>query len=112
MFERGEVWWARWPDVGEKPVLVVSRRGVSLQLRPIVARTTSVARERSHPSTVTIPAGEVEGLPDESYIVCHDLYTLDARDLLRAAGRIPPGRLTEVEQALRWTLGLIPSVDP
>jgi len=97
----------RLPEVGLKPALIVSSRVVTLNLRPIVARITSVARERSIPTVVALAPGELSGLPDRSLVVCHDVFTLLTADaLVEHLGTVTPERLLEVEAALRFSLGL------
>jgi len=106
MYERGAVWTARLPDVGRKPVVLVSDRSVTLALKPVVARVTSVERPRAMPTTVPIEPGEVDGLPRRSYILCHDLTTLRDGDLIEHLGDVPSYRLVEIEDRLEFVFGL------
>ncbi len=102
MYERGAVWTARLPDIGLKPVVIVSDRAVTLALHPIVARVTSVERERAVPTAVAIEPGEVDGLPERSYVLCHDLVTLNDGDLVKRLGIISTQRLLEIENRLAF----------
>jgi mRNA-degrading endonuclease toxin of MazEF toxin-antitoxin module len=87
-------------------VLVVSWKAINEGLRsPIVARITSRARERALPTYVPLEAGEA-GLPEPSYVLCHDLVTLRESDFRRRSGLLPLGRMLEVERALRQALAL------
>lgn len=104
--QRGDVAWALLPDVGHKPVVVVSARVVTLALRPIVARITSVDRERAIPTAVALDDGEIAGLPSRSWVICHDLATLVADEPLQVLDRLSPGRMLEIEDGLRAALGL------
>lgn len=106
MCERGDVCWARLPEVGRKPVLVVSARAITLALRPIVARVTSIDRERPIPTAVPLEEGEISGLPAKSWVICHDLFTLLDPLALERIGRISPSRMVDVEEALRAALAL------
>ena len=106
MYERGEVWAARIAEVGVKPVVLVSDRTVTIALRPIAARITSVERPRAVPTAVALAAGEVDGLPEHSYVLCHDLMTVRDGDLLEQIGAIPRHRMIEVEDRLTFVLGL------
>ena len=107
MYERGDAWLARLPGVGPKPALIVSRRVVSLSLRPVVARLASVDRERSIPTAVALQAGDLEPLAQFSWVICHDLFTLPDRSaLISYLGTVPPQRLVELDAALRYTLAL------
>lgn len=106
VLERGDVAWAWLPEVGRKPVVVVSARVVTLALRPIVARITSIERERAVPTAVSLDDGEVAGLPSRSWVICHDLATLVTDRPLEPLDRLSAGRMLEVEEALRAALGL------
>lgn len=102
MYERGAVWTARLPGIGLKPVVIVSDRAVTLALHPIVARITSVERERTVPTAVAIEPGEVDGLEEHSYVLCHDLVTLDDGDLIQRLGVVPTQRLLDIENRLAF----------
>jgi mRNA-degrading endonuclease toxin of MazEF toxin-antitoxin module len=106
MYGRGAVWLADWPGVGPKFVLIVSAQAVTLKLRPIVARITSVQRGRAIDTAVPLSAGEVDGLPEDSYVICHDLFTLPGGLLAEYKGNLTPSRLLEVERGLQVALGM------
>lgn len=106
MLERGDVGWASLPGIGRKPVVVVSTRVVSVALRPVVARITSIERDRPLPTAVALDDGEVAGLPGRSWIICHDLATLVGDEPLERLGVLSPARMVDVEDALRAVLGL------
>jgi mRNA-degrading endonuclease toxin of MazEF toxin-antitoxin module len=102
VYERGAVWTARLPGIGLKPVVIVSDRAVTLALHPIVARITSVERERAVPTAVAIEPGEVAGLEKHSYVLCHDLVTLSDGDLAEHLGILPTQRLLDIENRLAF----------
>lgn len=106
MYERGDVWTVRVPKVGAKPAVIVSHRTVSLALRPIVARITSVERPRTLPTAVTLAAGEVERLPKPSYVLCHDLITVAEGSMSEHLGAVSRERLIEIEDRLAFVFGL------
>lgn len=106
MYERGAVWTARIPEVGSKPVVILSDRSVTLALRPIVARITSVERPRTMPTSVALAPGEVEGLPDHSHVLCHDLMTMQDGSLLEHLGAVSQERLIEIEDRLAFVFGV------
>lgn len=106
MLERGDVGWATLPGIGRKPVVVVSSRVVSVALRPVVARITSIERDRPLPTAVALEDGEVAGLPARSWIICHDLATLAGDEPLERLGALSPARMVDVEEALRAVLDL------
>ncbi|HEV3094696.1 MAG TPA: type II toxin-antitoxin system PemK/MazF family toxin [Solirubrobacteraceae bacterium] len=109
MYRRGAVWMADLPDVGRKPAVIVSSRLVTLKLNPIVARITSVARERTIETVVPLDHGEVEGLPNASFILGHDIYTLSEGGLVKHLGWLQSDRMMQVEEAVLTALGVEPS---
>src|SRR3954447_9458201 len=105
--DAGEVWWFDLPRVGRKPGVVCSRRAVNLCLMPVVARITTSARDRSLPTVVAMPAGEVGGLEEDSFALAHDLFLAGpAAPPLAAAGRLTASKLVELRRALAWTFSL------
>jgi mRNA-degrading endonuclease toxin of MazEF toxin-antitoxin module len=105
--DAGEVWWFELPRVGRKPGVVCSRRAVNLGLMPIVARITTVERERALPTVVRVDAGEIDGLPERSFVLAHDLFLAGpAAPALRAAGRLSALKLVELRHALAWAFAL------
>lgn len=102
---RSEVWWAAIPGLGNRPVLVVSAQALNRVLTEVtVARITAVDRERAIPSFVTLEPGEV--LPERSFVICHNLFTLPTSELRDHAGTLTADRMLEVEDALRQALDL------
>jgi mRNA-degrading endonuclease toxin of MazEF toxin-antitoxin module len=97
------------PDIGRKPAVIVSARLVTLKLNPIVARITSVARERTIETVVPLDHGEVEGLPDISFVLGHDIYTLSEGRLVEHLGWLQTDRMMQVEEAVLTALGVEPS---
>ncbi len=103
---RGRLYYAGLPGVGDKPMLVVSWNALNLGMRsPIVCLVTSSSRERSLPTHVAIPAGEA-GMDQDSWVLCHEIATLDAEDFRREIGVVPGPLLVQVEAALRQALDL------
>jgi mRNA-degrading endonuclease toxin of MazEF toxin-antitoxin module len=103
---RGELWWTELPGLGLRPALVVSADRLNRVLAYVnAARVTSVARERSLPTYVRVDAHEGD-LPEQSFILCHDLHTISQAALRDRIGSLGPYRMTEVEDALRTALDL------
>jgi mRNA-degrading endonuclease toxin of MazEF toxin-antitoxin module len=103
---RGGLYYAEFPDVGDKVVLVVSWDAINHGMRsPIVCLVTSTVRERSLPTDVALPRGTA-GNDKDSWILCHELATLDAEDLREEVGRLPAAWIVQVEDALRYALDL------
>ncbi len=107
IFDAGEVWWFDLPRVGRKPGVVCSRRAVNLRVMPVVARITTVARERAMPTEVLIATGEVDGLHERCFALVHDLFLAGpAAPAVEQAGRLTTQRLVELRKALAWTFAL------
>ena len=103
---RGGIYFAALPGVGDKTVLVLSWDAINAGLRsPIVCQVTTTKRERHLPTFVPLPAGAA-GMEADSYILCHELVTLDAERFRREVGMIPPAILVQVEAAVRRALDL------
>jgi mRNA-degrading endonuclease toxin of MazEF toxin-antitoxin module len=103
---RGNLYFADLDGVGDKRVLVVSWDAINQGMRsPIVCLVTSTARVRALPTDVHVRAG-VAGMELESWILCHEISTLDEDDFRREIGELPAPLLVEVETALRRALDL------
>ena len=105
--DAGEVWWFELPRVGRKPGVVCSRRAVNLRLMPVIARITTVERERALPTALPIAHGELDELPDGGFVLAHDLFLSGpAAPALAPAGRLSALRLVELREALAWTFSI------
>lgn len=103
---RGGLYFADFPGVRDKRVLVVSWNAINDGMRsPIVCLVTSNPRERSLPTDVPLAAGEA-GMDADSWILCHEIATLDAEDFRREIGVLSAPLLVQVESALRQALDL------
>jgi mRNA-degrading endonuclease toxin of MazEF toxin-antitoxin module len=102
---RGGIYYADY-GAGDRTVLVVSWDAINHGMRsPIICQVTKTERERNLPTFVAIPAGEA-GLEYDSYVLCHELLTLDLEDFRREVGMLSVPRLIEVEVALRRALDI------
>ena len=54
-----------------------------------------------------IEPAQVENLPETSFVLCHDLTTLDERDLVTFLGQLPIELMFEVERKLRVVFRLV-----
>ena len=103
---RGGLYFAGLPGVGDRRVLVVSWNAINAGLRsPIVCLVTSTQRARSLPTNVLVAAGEA-GMDEDSWILCHEIATLDGETFRGEIGVLPPPLLVQVETALRYALDL------
>ena len=90
-----------------RPVLVVSADPVNRGLQPIVAQVTTTERVRALPTFVVLEPGEA-GVTQRSWVLCHELATLDEADIdERPWGpMIPRHKLIAVERALMTALDI------
>jgi mRNA interferase MazF len=111
---RGEVYFVNLDPIigheqhGRRPVLVVSNDVLNaLPLVVAVVPGTDASNvRRLHRSHILVPATE-SGLPLDTVFLCHQVRALDhSRFPMRPAGHLSPGRMADIENALRYVLGL------
>lgn len=111
--KRGDVVLVLFPNsdlrtAKTRPALVIQADQLQTGLPQIlVAMITSQMLRAGHPSRVTIylstPEGQQSGLLTDSVVMTDNLATVMDAALHRVVGSLP---MTDVEQALRHTLGL------
>jgi len=99
--KRGEVWWAKVDK--KRPVVLVSRNE-AYQVRSLVIAAPATTTVRGY--AVEVKVGRREGLPRECVINCDWLVTLPKEDLLERAGALSGPKLRQLDDALRFALGL------
>ena len=98
---RGEVWWARVDKL--RPVVLVSRQeAYEVRALVIVAPATTTVRGYA----VELKLGKREGLPRDCVVNCDWLVTIPEADLVERAGVLSAAKLRELDDALRFALGL------
>ncbi len=101
---RGEVWWAELPaPVGRRPVVLISR-DEAYSVRELVTIAPVTTRARDIP--VEIPVGRDEGLPRRSVVNADTITTIPKRALVDYAGVLDGAKLTQLDAAIRFALGL------
>lgn len=113
MISRGQIYLVDLDPVrgreqaGRRPVLVVSSDALNAQplVVTIVPGTDARNVDREYPVNVRVTAEE-SGLPRDTVFLCFQVRCLDHARFGEPAGRISPGRLQQVEQALRRVLEL------
>ena len=102
--KRAEIWWARLPPPDKtRPVVLVSREQ-AYALRTLLTVAKITTRRRGLRSEVTL--GPAEGLPRECVANSDDLLTIHKRQLIERIGTLPDSRVTELDSALAFSLGL------
>ena len=96
--ERGEVWWCELPDIGRRPVVVLSRDAAIPRLRrTLIAPCTSTVR--GLPSEVVLQAGD-DPVPRRSAINLDSIESVSVTVLVERLGRLGDERMREVCAAL------------
>lgn len=112
--KRGEVYFVNLDPAmgreqyGTRPVVVVSSDAVNrLPLVVTVVPGTNAANVRgNYPSNVFVPADE-SGLPLDTVFPCFQVRALDhGRFPTQPDSHLTPSRMTEIDAALRYVLGL------
>jgi mRNA interferase MazF len=99
--KRGEIWWATVDK--PRPVCLVSRNeAYGVRALVITAPISTTIRGYS----VEVRVGSREGLPRSSVVNCDWLVTLPKARLERRLGALSAGKLRQLDDALRFALGL------
>lgn len=95
---RGELWWCELPDIGRRPVVVLSRDVAIPRLRRALVGpcTTTI---RGLPSEVILEPGE-EPVPRRSAVNLDSVESVAIATLVERLGRLSAERMREVCTAL------------
>ena len=100
---RGEVWWCEPPDIGRRPVVVLSRDAAIPRLRrALVAPCTTTVR--GLPSEVMLDPGE-DPVPRQAAVNLDSVETVSIGILVDRLGRLSDARLREICAALAVAVG-------
>jgi mRNA interferase MazF len=95
---RGELWWCELPDVGRRPVVVLSRNAAIPRLRrALVAPCTTTVRGLA--SEVALEPGD-DPVPLRSAVNLDSVESVAVAVLVERLGRLSDGRMGEVCAAL------------
>jgi mRNA interferase MazF len=95
---RGEVWWCELPEIGRRPVVVLSRDAAIPRLkRTLVAPCTTTVREL--PSEVLLSPG-VDPIPRRSVVNLDSIESVSIGALVDRVGRLGDDRMVQVCGAL------------
>ena len=95
---RGEVWWCELPDVGRRPVVVLSRDAAIPRLRRALVGpcTTTI---RGLPTEVRLEPAE-DPIPRASVVNLDSVESLSIATLVERVGRLGDERMRQVCGAL------------
>lgn len=96
--ERGEVWWCEPPEIGRRPVIVLSRDAAIGRLgRTLVGPCTTTVR--GLPSEVVLEPGD-DPVPKRSAVNLDSVESVPVGLLVERLGRLSDERMREVCSAL------------
>lgn len=96
--ERGEIWWCELPEVGRRPVVVLSRNVAIPRLRRAIIGpcTTTI---RGLPSEVVLEP-ETDPVPCRSVVNLDSVESVSIAVLVQRLGRLSDRRMEQVCEAL------------
>jgi mRNA interferase MazF len=95
---RGELWWCELPEVGRRPVVVLSRDAAIPRLRrALVAPCTTTIR--ALPSEVVLEPGN-DPVPQRSAVNLDSVESVSLGVLVERLGRLADARMREICAAL------------
>lgn len=99
--KRCEVWWANVDK--RRPVVLVSRdEAYAVRALVMVAPVTGTIRGFA----AEVRVGRREGLPRPCVVNCDSIITIPKADLVERAGVLSGAKVHELDEALRFVLGL------
>ncbi len=99
--KRGDIWWA---DVDKRRPVVLVSRDEAYSARKLIIAAPATTKVRGY--AVEVKVGRREGLARECVINCDWFVTLPKEDLLERAGALSGAKLRQLDDALRFALGL------
>ena len=95
---RGELWWCELPEIGGRPVVVLSRDAAIPRLgRVLVAPCTTTIRALA--SEVILEPGD-DPIPRRSAVNLDSVESVSVAVLVRRLGRLADARMREICRAL------------
>ena len=101
---RGDIWWANLPEpAGRRPVLLLSRpESYGLLTAFVVAEVTT----RRRPSPTYVALSRRDGMARACAVNLDSLHTVSKRQITARMTALSPQRMADVDDALRFSLGL------
>jgi mRNA interferase MazF len=95
---RGEIWWCELPEIGRRPVVVLSRDAAIPRLRRTLIGpcTTTI---RGIPSEVLLGPGE-DPVPQTSVVNLDSVESVSIGTLVERLGRLSDERMRQICEAL------------
>jgi mRNA interferase MazF len=104
--ERGELWWCELPEVGRRPVVVLSRDVAIPRLRrTLIAPCTTTIR--GLPSEVVLEPGD-DPVPRRSAVNLDSVESVSLAVLVERMGRLSDARMRDLCAALEIAVDCTP----
>jgi len=110
--KRGEIWFVDLglpkedhEQAGRRPVVILQTDDLFPLSTVVIIPFTTQLRQADLAYTVLVPAKEA-ALERDSVALCHQVRVLDRRKLIHKIGELAPERLSEIERAAAFVLGL------
>ena len=104
--ERGDVWWCELPEIGRRPVVVLSRNAAIPRLgRTLIAPCTTTIR--GLPSEVVLEVGH-DPVPRRSAVNLDSVESVSLTVLVDRLGRLSDERMRQVCAALEVAVECTP----
>jgi mRNA interferase MazF len=96
--ERGEIWWCELPDIGRRPVVVLSRDAAIPRLRrALIGPCTTTVRGLA--SEVVLEPGD-DPVPLRSAVNLDSVESVSVAALVDRLGRLSDSRMDQICEAL------------
>jgi len=102
--KRGEIWWAELPRPGGRRPVILLSRDEAYQVRKLVTVAPVTTRVRGIP--VEVALGPKDGMPHECVVNLDTITTIPKDALRERLTVLSRSRMTAVDGALRFALGL------
>jgi mRNA interferase MazF len=100
---RGEVWWCELPEIGRRPVVVLSRDAAIPRLwRTLIGPCTTTIR--GIPSEVLLESGD-DPVPRTSVVNLDSVESVSLATLVERLGRLSDERMLQICKALEIAVG-------
>ena len=101
---RGEVWWVQFPaPVGRRPAVLISRTQ-AYRVRQAVTIVPLTRTIRKIP--VEVELGPEDGVPHRSVANADTITTVPKTAVVDYLTILPPGKMEQLEQAIKFALEL------
>jgi mRNA interferase MazF len=101
---RGEIWWAQLAGpASRRPVLLLTRNAAyAVRTSVTIAPLTTTIRD----IPVEVRLGPQQGLPRQCVVNLDEVQTIRKERLIRVLTTLSPEVMVQVDQALKFALGL------